>query len=303
MGLFKTADEKFDQGNEYIKRKEYDKARAAFEKAISKGAADAEVAKVMIALLNLRTNANTEGYRNASAVLGSKGDMKVEFGLFTIECSKLDIECDACYSECVAKGLPSGDAAAMKARADALFAAGMKFQTKIGPNTLIVPEVFAATKITGIDKASRLLAEGNEMMAESVAWSEPKKAAEYLQIAMNYYRQLGDGNAESAASNKIKMYAKAAMCWICGREVTGESMHFVQMPTEVSEMQSNSKKDSPLPSVASSNSIYVCRACYLAVSKRADAIAQQYHNIAMRELRDMESRLNARINAVNARIR
>lgn len=303
MGLFKTADEKFEQGNEFIKRREYDKARAAFDKAVSKGAADAETAKVMIALLNLRTNNTVAGYRDALAVLGPKGDMAVEFGLFTIECSKLAIECDACCSECVAKGLPSGDAAANKARADALLSAGMAFQTKIGPNTLIVPEVFNAVKITGIDKASRLMAEGNEVMAESVAWRDPKKAAEYLQIAANYYRQLGDAGAENNVSNKIRMYAKAAACWICGREVTGETLHFVQMPTEVSDMQSTCKQDSPLPSAEGNNSIYVCRACFLAVSKRADAIAKDYHNIAMREMRDMEARLNARINQVGANIR
>jgi hypothetical protein len=303
MGLFKTADEKFEQGNEFIKRREYDKARAAFEKAISKGAADAETAKVMIALLNLRTNATLAGYKDASSVLGSKGDMKVEFGLFTIECSKLAVECDACYLECVARVLSSGDAAANKARADAFFAAGMKFQTMIGMNTLIVPEVFSSSKVTGIEKANRLMAEGNECMAESAAWSDPKKSAEFLQIAMNYYRQLGDGAAESNVSNKIKMYAKAASCWICGREVTGETLHFVQMPTEVSEMQSKSKQDSPLSSFASSSSIYVCKACFLAISKRADAIARDYHNIAMREMRAMESRLEARINSVSARIR
>jgi len=302
LGLFKSADEKFEQGNEYIKRKEYDKARAAFEKAISKGAADAEVAKIMIALLNLRVP-NAQTYGAAANILREKGDMEITFGLFTIKCSQLAAECDAVYSEMVAGGLPQSGAPALKTRGDELMKAAMKFQTTIGMNTLIVPEVYEAKKITGIQKAQGLMAEGKENMAEAVAWEDPKKAAEHLQEALNYRQQLGDANAETRIRNKITQYAKAAACWICGRETTGETLHFVQMPTEVTTMQSKGKSQSVLPSFTGTESIYVCRACYLAISKRADAIAKQYHDVAMRELQAMEARLNQRINQVNSRIR
>ena len=301
MGLFKTADEKFEQGNEYIKRKEYDKARKAFDKALTKGTSESQVAQVMIALLDLQSN-SVGAYEKAVGVLTQKGELEVEFGLFKIKCSQLAAECDAVYSEMMAMAIPA-TSDRLKPRADALFAAAMKFQTKIGPGTLIVPEVYTAAKITGIERANRLMAIGNENMAESVAMEDPKKAAEYLQIAMNYYRQLGDGGAEGRVSERVKLYAKAAACWICGREATGETIHFVSMPTEVSAMQMKSKQTSPLPSVRDGASIYVCRACYLAISKRADAIAKQYHDIAMSEMRAMEARLNARINQVNARIR
>jgi tetratricopeptide (TPR) repeat protein len=297
MAFFKTADEKFEQGNEYIKRKEYDKARSAFDKAISKGAADAEVARVMIALLDLR-GGGVQAYGNAANLLREKGEMEVTFGLFTIKCSELTKECDAAYTELVASSTGSG-----KVRADALLAAGMKYQTTIGPKALIVPDVYDAKKITGIEKANALMAEGNEVLGDSMAREDPKKAAEFLQIAMNYRRQLGDAGAESRISNKIRQYAKAAACWMCGREATGETINFVAMPTEVTEMQQKSKATSPLPSFEGGASIYVCRACYLAISKRADAIAKQYHDIAMNEMRAMEARLNARINQVNSRIR
>ena len=255
----------------------------------------------MIALLDLRGN-SINAYGNAATLLQQKGDMEVEFGLFKIKCSQLAAECDAVYSEMAALAT-SQSGSALKPRADALFAAAMKFQTKIGNNTLIVPEVYTAAKITGIQKANNLMAEGNENLAEYVAMEDPKKAAEYLQIALNYRRQLGDANAESRINNKIKMYAKAAACWICGRETTGETLHFVTMPTEVTAMQSKSKQVSPLPSFNDSASIYVCRACYLAISKRADVIAKQYHDVAMNEMRAMEARLRREINAVSARIR
>jgi len=303
MAFFKSADEKFDQGNEFIKRKEYDKARKAFESALKKGTKESEVAQVMITLLDLRDNNTAQVYGDAVTILNQKGELQVEFGLFTIKCSQLAVECDAMYSERVGLGMASSGGDALKARADALFAAAMKFQTKIGMNTLIIPDVYAGTKVTGIQKANFLMAEGNENMAESVAMDDPKKAAEYLHMSLNYRRQLGDTNAEARINNKITQYAKAAACWICGRETSGQGLHFVSMPTEVTGMQMKSKQTSPLPSIDNNASIYVCRACYLAISKRADSIARQYHDVAMNEMRAMEARLNARINSVNARIR
>ena len=299
--FFKSADEKFEQGNEFIKRKEYDKARAAFNKAVSKGAAEAVVARVMIALLDLR-GGSPHAYRDAASVLKAQGDMEIAFGVHTIKCSQLADECDAEASEYAAKAMSAEGAANLKARADALFAAAMRYQTRIGVNHLIVPDVFQGQKITGIQAANVLMAEGNENMAESVAMEDPKKAAEFLQIALNYHRQTGNADAEDGINNKIKQYAKAAACWICGREASGETIHFVSMPTEVSSFQMKSKQASPLPSFADEVSIYVCRACYLAISKRADSIARQYHDVAMNEMRSMEARLNARINQVSSQI-
>ena len=302
MVFFKSGDDRFEQGNEFIKRKEYDKARAAFEKAISKGAADARIAKVMISLLNLRSP-SAAAYGEAVKLLREEGELEIAFGLFTIKCSQLQTECDAALSELMSLGLPQSGAPALKTRAEKLFEAAMKYQTQIGMNTLIIPEVYTAARITGIQKANGLMAEGNENMAESVAWEDPKRAAEFLQMALNYRQQMGDGNAEARIRDKISQYAKAAACWICGREATGETLHFVSMPTEVTAMQSRSRSSSPLPSSPDGMSIYVCRACYLAISKRADAIAKQYHDSTMRELQAMEARINARMSSISSRLR
>jgi len=298
--LFKSADERFDQGNEFIKRKEYDKARSAFEKAINKGTSESKVARIMIALLNLRGNPSESAYLNALSILNEDPDMAVDFGLFTIKCCELAIECEACAAELNATAMPSD---ATNGRADAYFKAAMMFQAKVGENTLIIPEVYTASKVKGITKAGQLMAIGKEIQAESVAKDDPKKAAEFLQEALIYHRQLGNSNAEARVSELIRQYAKAAACWLCGRESTGENINFVAMESEVTPAQSRSKQVSPLPSFEGSASIYVCRACYLAVSKRADAIARQYHEAAMTEMRNMEARINTRINQLNLRVR
>jgi len=300
LALFKTADEKFEQGNVYIKRGEWDKARSAFNKALNKGAKESEIARIMIALLDLRNNSTAAVYRSAAEVLRSSGELEVEFGLSTIKCSKLAVECEACAAEINALNMSTDGAGALKARAEALFAAGMTFQAQIGPNKLIIPEVYQNFNVTGIQRANGLMAEGNENMAESVSLENPKRAAEYFQTALNYRRQMADANAEARIMEKIRLYSKAASCWICGREATGETIHFISMPTEVTPLLKNSKQASPLPSTGNDVSMYVCKACYVAISKRADAIAFEYHKSAMAEMRAMEARL---INYVNSRIR
>jgi len=300
LAFFKTADEKFEQGNVYIKRGEWDKARSAFNKALNKGTKESEIARIMIALLDLRSNSTVAGYRNATEVLKNSGELEVEFGLSTIKCSKLAVECEACAAELSALGMSTNGTDALKARAEALFAAAMIFRAQMGMNKLIIPEVYNNVNVTGIQRANALMAEGNENMAESVVLENPKRAAEYFQMALNYRRQLADANAEARIQEKIRLYSKAASCWICGREATGETIHFVSMPTDVTPLLKNSKQASPLSSTDNDMSIYVCKACYLAISKRADVIAADYHRAAMAEMRAMENRL---MTYVNSRIR
>jgi hypothetical protein len=48
------------------------------------------------------------------------------------------------------------------------------------------------------------------------------------------------------------------------------------------------------------NSVYVCKPCYSSISRRSDEIARHYHDIAMREMRAMEARLQAEIRSMSA---
>ena len=48
--------------------------------------------------------------------------------------------------------------------------------------------------------------------------------------------------------------------------------------------------------------IYVCRACYTAISNRSDEIANEYYQQSMREMMAMEARLQAEIAALQSQI-
>lgn len=296
MKLFKSGDDRFKEGNELIKMKDYDKARTSFTKAIKKGSSDSDLAEAMLALLDLKGNPGEAEYVNAynifNRIYNKDKESAVEFGLFVVSCSYLMIECGCMILEKRALSMPSND---LEARAKALFKAAENFKELMGENKLLTVEFYSSVEVTGVERANRLMAIGNEDLAESIVWMDPKKAAEHLLNAANFYRQIGDGDAEATVKNRISLYAKAATCWICGCEASGETIHFVSMETNVTDVLVKGKKESVLPSFADHSSIYVCRACYLAISNRADKIASEYHEIAMQEMSKMEVRLEDRI--------
>ena len=299
MKIFKSADDRYEQGHDFIKRKEYDKAQEAFLKAIYKGSSDSDTAKVMIALLDLRGDPGEAEYMKAVDILNKiyekNHESEITFGLLTISCAYLLAECTTLVSEMKALAMPSSEA-----RAEALFKAAEGFQKLIGPNTLPMLEFYKSISITGFEKANNLLAIGNEDLAESVVSEDPKKAAEYLHIALTLRRRQTEGKGGEGLQERINMYAKSAACWICGREVTGEMIHFVSMETEVTGLQAKGELSSVLPSFENNASIYVCKACFLAISKRADKIAKEYHETAMKKISKVEKHLNERIDEVES---
>ncbi|MFA6709844.1 MAG: hypothetical protein WC067_03720 [Candidatus Methanomethylophilaceae archaeon] len=302
FGFFKNGNERFDDAVDLIKRKEYDKAIAVLQKAIEKNASNKDVAEILIAVLSISDRINDAGtYTNAASVLRSKGDQDFEFGLTTLNTVKLATECEDMAKSITARSMPSGGSEAALQKGQALIGCAREIQSNIGNETLKLNELYNNVSITGLKLALTLMAEGNEFMATGTLWEDPKKAAEYQQMAFNYRRQIGETGEDN--QTKIKSYSKSATCWICGRDTTGEGMHFYPMSSDISPQLRKEDKDSPLPSADDTyTSIYVCRACYSAISRRADAIAKHYHEISMNEMRAMDARIQAEIVALQTQI-
>lgn len=301
MAFFKSGDELFVQGNDLVKRKEFEKARKTFEKAIAKKTNDRELAEALIALLNLEKNlTNANMYNSVAAILEQKGDMEFEFGLNDVTAAGLAKECRLLGAEFSATCLPRA-ANTYASRGKQLIDVAMKYQTTMPNDILVIPEIFGGVSMTGMRRAQKLFAEGNEDLAESVVFSDPRKAAEYQQIALNYRVQMG----ESGEGNrqKIESYSKAATCWFCGRDVTGERIHFFPMSSDVGST-SYKERDSSHLDVKSpgGDAIYACRACYSAISRRADSIANHYHRQAIAEINRVEANLRAEISSVRSQV-
>jgi len=304
MAFFKSGNDMIKEGNDLIKRKEFDKAIKAFQKALSKGISDkkeeAEV-NVMIALVSLRSNlSNSSAYANVANMLRGLGDADIELGLYNVTAEKLAIECELLFKE-FAELSRSRDPAKSNVRGEALIKVAQEYMMKMQNDILIIPEMFAGVSMNGGRRALKLLAEGNEDLAENMVFSDPRKAAEFQQIAYNYRIQMGESG--EANRQKIAGYSKSATCWMCRRDVSGERVHFFPMSSDVGVMKYKDSDESHLPSKNDSgDAVYVCRACYSAISRRADSIANNYHRQAMAEIARVESSLRAEIAAVNTRV-
>ena len=304
MAFFKSGNDMIREGNDLIKRKEFDKAIKAFQKALSKGIKDKNEeneVNAMIGLLSLKGSlSNASAYSNVARMLRGLGEDDLEFGLYNVTADKLAMECELLSREFTALSM-SRDPAGSNVRGEALIKAAQEYMMKMQNDILIIPEMFAGVSMNGGRRALKLLAEGNEDLAENMVFSDPRKAAEYQQIAYNYRIQMGESG--EANRQKIAGYSKSATCWMCRRDVSGERVHFFPMSSDVGVMKYKESDESHLPSKSDSgDAVYVCRACYSAISRRADSIANHYHRQAMAEVARVEASLRAEIAAVNTRI-
>ena len=255
----------------------------------------------MIALLSIYGNlTNSNLYGRVAAVLRSKGDMQFQLGLNEVSADKLALECDLLGAEFGALAM-SRDASVSANRGKALMDVAMRYQSAMPNDILVIPELFGGVAMNGVRRAQKLFAEGYEDMAESMVLSDPRKAAEYQQMAYNYRRQMGESGEANLA--KIENYSRSVSCWFCGREVTGERVHFFPMSSEAGILQFKERDGSHLPAKTDKgDAVYACRGCYSAISRRADAIANYYHKQAMSEIQRVESQLRSEIASLNSRV-
>jgi hypothetical protein len=301
FGLFKNGDQLYEDAVDLVKRREFDKAKRIFEKSIAKEGGKDDVAAVMVAILNLNGHFGDSGaYRGLAKALESIDVGEFEFGLTTVNSEKLVKECGLTASEIDALAI-SDNGASQTEKGKTLIEIAQRYQMTFGADTLIIPEIFNGdTTVSGLKKGLTLMAVGNECLAAGAVWNDPKKGAEYEQIAYNYRRQLGqDGNENMA---RVKKYAQSCTCWMCGRNATGSGIHFFPMSSDVSPILRKDNGDLVSSCDDRGDSVYVCRACYTAVSRKADEIARHYHEIAINDLRQTEARLQAQIAALEIQI-
>jgi tetratricopeptide (TPR) repeat protein len=292
--FFKSGDELFDESIELIKRKDYNKAVSALQKCIDKGSEDAPLAKAYLAIIYMIRDPQDVGtYERVIETMSSCGTDTLEFGLTHIECQKFIVECELVvrYTNLLKV---NGNAEVREKKGNDLIRLGQEFQIKIGRDNLKTQELITGDIATsGLKQSLSIQALGYETLASSSVLKDPKKAAEYLQNAVNLRRQAGESGDEDL--QLMKSYSKSAKCWVCGRSATGEGIHFVSMSSEITPMMKEEDGGIVRSSSEDAQTIYVCRPCFSAISRRADAISAKYYEDAMRELRETEIRLTAMI--------
>ena len=299
--LFKNGDDLYNQGDDLIKRGEYAKARDILQKSIDKEGGVDDVAAVKVALIDLSSRlTNPAAYRNLESKLKAVSQKQLEFGLTTFDRDALITECVLTAQKMQIMDATSNDSSKNEA-AKQLQDLAVRYQSEIGDRNLIVLEIFKNdTTVTGMTEFYSLMAVSYEYMSDAVVWDNPSQAAEYQQIAMGYRQQNGQSGDANLA--RIRSYSCTSKCWLCGRVATGEGIHFFSAPADVSPALDKDDNGVAKSKPEGSTQIYICRACYSAVSNRSDEISQDYYNRAMAEMRAMEARLQAEIAALQTQI-
>lgn len=301
LSLFKNDNELFDIAVDLVKRKEYDKAINNLRKAIDKDK-DGDITALcnaMIAVLSIHNQrSSVKAHTDAAAALRNLNEGTFDLGLTTFVTADLALECDLTAEFIRVRSL-DGSASNGKAKGDALIECARKFQSQMWDKNMQIVEFFDGVTRAGGKYALMLMAEANESYANMEAWLDPKKAAEYQQLAMNYRKQLGESGEEN--QRRIASYSKSATCWLCGRDSTGEGMHFFPMSSDISPQARNNEGILPAAD-GEFKSIYVCRACYTAVSRKSDEISRGYYDLSIREIRAAEARLESQIRYLESRI-
>ena len=290
----------FKNGDDLIKRGEYAKARDILQKSIDKEGGVDDVAAVKVALIDLSSHlTNPAAYRNLESKLKAVSEKQLEFGLTSFDRDALLTECDLTAQKLQIMG--GANDANKNTAAQQLQDLAIRYQSEIGDRNLIVIEIFKNdTTVTGMTEFYNLMAVSYEYMSDAVVWDNPSQAAEYQQIAMGYRQQNGQSGDANLA--KIRSYSCTSKCWLCGRIATGEGIHFFSAPADVSPALDKDDNGVAKSKPEGSTEIYICRACYSAVSNRSEEISVGYYNKAMAEMRAMEARLQAEIAALQTQI-
>lgn len=283
-----------------MNRKEYGNAKDKFEDALSKNTGKAEMAKTYIALIKLLNNrGDAEAYRNLINCLERCGETSFKFGLTDVDTEELKNECNLSIEEILATQMPGSD---YMAKGQAMIDVAAKYAGVIGENPLKINEISTGnTQATGTRESLILQAMAYECMGTGIVLKDPKQGSEYMQMAYNFRRQVGDSGDRDL--ELMKCYAKSGKCWLCGRPANGEGVHFMAVRSTISEMFRNRESSDVIRTADDDfRSIYICMPCYTAVSNRSDEISKGYYDQAISEMRAMEARLEMEIASIRTEL-
>ena len=229
LSFFKGADDLYAQGIDLIKQGDMDKARARFVKSIEKDGGPDDLSAVMVALIDMRGNlGNPNSYLNLIDKLKNCKVDEFEFGLTPLSTKTLITQCELSVEEINLINMNGGPEVLLE-KGRRLIELAQKFQSLVGSDHLKLVEIYQNdTTRTGIRESMVLLAIAYESMATGTVWEDPRKAAEYQQIAYGYRKQIGDSGESNL--KLVEEYSRSCKCWFCGRTASGAGIHFSNCP-------------------------------------------------------------------------
>lgn len=294
--FFKGGEQLYTEAMDAIGRKDYQAAKKKFLDAKEKGYDRDGLGMVYVAIIDIGSaRKNVGAYNRLADMLRNLQVSNIKFGLTEMDVSDLITECELAVKEIEASGLSNSD---YNNKGNALIAVAGGYMSRIGEKNLKFDEIFKGNTVSNGNREALILqAQAYRIMGEGCVHTDPKMAADYMQMAYNFRRQLGDSGDEELRLSRN--YARSAKCWICGRPANGEGIHFERMRADIEPVFDKMASEEAIRPVSDDvSSIYVCMPCFTAISNRSDEIANEYYQQALAEMRAMEMRLQAEINSV-----
>ena len=299
--LFKDAPDLMRQGLDYSRRGQFDRASESFDQASAKYSKQGQIQDAGIATAYSRFmrlgsgHIDPQALRELGNLLRSFGFVDFSPGARSIRASSLayQLELDASEREteyAFQRGAISGEDRSQRLKALA------EAYRSLGEEVLYCPEFFEHRAIPASRQVPILSARSEEALGEWLQSKDPLTAAEHFSAAQQWWTQAGDGERAAGAADRVGRLAFRAKCWFCGREGSGHGIQFVSMPIDYDVSGFKADGASPLPSVdGSGRYVFACKGCHSAIRLEADAMAA-------RRVDEMERRLMARIQDLEARI-
>ena len=290
MGLFKNGDELYAQAVDLVNRKNFGDARSKFQKAIEKGCDNEKHAKFCIAMIGLESKMSSpSAYSEVGKCAEALPAGGVTFGVTTADRDLIIAQTKLAVEEINANSMDNGN---WMQKGQTLLEVSVKFASTFGENNLPLQEMLKGVAITGTKESLVLQAMAYEIMGKGAVYSDPKQGSEYLQMAYNFRRQIGDSGEDLL--QQIRQFATSGKCWLCGRQVSGQGVHFMAVRSTISDMFKGKEQNEPLRSTDDGfATIFMCMPCYSAISNRSDEIARSYYDQTQQQIAVLSARLTA----------
>ena len=302
MALFKTAEQVLQSGHDAVLRGSFTEALQNYRNASARFSKQGNSQTALLAngyasiVAIAQSPSNSSLYYPAAQSVRSLGDVSLKLGLREVSSTALATEIELLALEIDNLNAVARTSAEYADKARKLRELASRFRIETADNVLVLPELFYKQSVLGEAKALPLSAQAEEALAESLVMENPKAAAEHYQTARLLWMQAGRQDLGDFAASKVRSYGRAAKCWFCGREISGEGIHFMTMPSDLTALVMNTSKGSALPAFDPSQSqIYACKGCHSAVFKLADARA-------MERMSELEIRINTQLSEIRKSI-
>lgn len=176
----------------------------------------------------------------------------------------------------------------------------------MGGRSLLLPLLMNKKQISSQSFAHRLIADSAKLRGDQAINLDPKKASDFYRMAAIHMKTAGDLESFQSLSGKADDFSATAVCYFCGREVSGRDVNFVHMKANLTTFLVNKNAAQVLPSNLSSNTVIACKGCYSAITIAADEIAKRYFDRVEAELLELKSEISAlrkRLGLFESRVR